>query len=157
MGKYGLELEMTKTNVIRFSRFHPCRKRTFSFLGFEFYWFPDREGTVRVQRRTSPKKQQAALRRIKEWIRRYRHLPKRKYFGTLKRKLQGHYNYYFIRGNSQSVWSFYKQVKYYVFKWLNRRSQRKSYNWKTFKLVLQWVGLPWPKLTEKKRRHQVAL
>jgi len=157
MGRYGLELEKTKTSVLRFSRFHPCRKRTFSFLGFEFYWFPDRNGTARVQRRTSPKKQQAALRRIKEWIREKRHLPKKKYFGTLKRKLQGHYNYYYIRGNSQSVWSFYEQVKYYVHKWLNRRSQRKCYNWKKFKLILQWVKLPWPKLTEKKRCHQVAL
>jgi len=157
MGKYGLELEKTKTSIIRFSRFHPSRKRTFSFLGFEFYWFPDRKGTVRVQRRTSPKKQQAALRRIKEWIRKSRHLPKKKYFGTLKRKLQGHYNYYYIRGNSRSVWSFYEQVKFYVHKWLNRRSQRKSYNWEKFKLLLEWVKLPWPKLTEKKRRHQVAL
>ena len=157
MGKYGLELEKTKTNIIRFNRFHPSRKRTFSFLGFEFYWFPDRKGTARVQRRTTPKKQQAALRRIKEWIRKSRHLPKKKYFATLKRKLQGHYNYYFIRGNSRSVWSFYEQVKFYVHKWLNRRSQRKSYNWKKFKLLLEWVKLPWPKLTEKKRRHQVAL
>ena len=157
MGKYGLELEKTKTNVIRFSRFHPSRKRTFTFLGFEFYWFPDRKGMPRVQRRTSPKKQQAALRRIKEWIRQNRHLPKKKYFGTLRRKLVGHYNYYFIRGNSRSVWAFYEQVKYYVHKWLNRRSQRKSYNWDKFKLVLQWVKIPMPKLTEKKRRHQVAL
>jgi RNA-directed DNA polymerase len=157
MGKYGLELEKTKTNILRFSRFHPSRKRRFSFLGFEFYWFPDRKGIARVHRRTSPKKLQASLRRIKEWIRKNRHLPKKKYFGTLRRKLTGHYNYYFIRGNSHSVWAFYEQVKYYVYKWLNRRSQRKSYNWEKFKLVLQWVNFPMPRLTDKKRRHQVAL
>lgn len=157
LSKYGLKLEETKTNIIRFSRFHPSRKRRFTFLGFEFYWFPDRRGTARVQRRTSPKKQQAALRRIKDWIRKNRHLPKKRYFGILKRKLQGHYNYYYIKGNARSVWSFYEQVKYFVYKWLNRRSQRKSYNWKKFKLLLESIKLPWPKLREIKRRHQVAL
>jgi hypothetical protein len=157
MGRYGLELEKTKTSILRFSRFHPSRKCTFSFLGFEFYWFPDRKSIARVQRRTSPKKQQASLRRIKDWIRKNRHLPKKKYFGTLKRKLTGHYNYYYIRGNSQSVWSFYEQVKYYVYKWLNRRSQRKSCNWEKFKLLLEWIKLPMPKLTEKKCCHQVVL
>ena len=157
MGRYGLKLERTKTKVLRFSRFHPSRKRTFSFLGFEFYWHPDRKGTPRVQRRTSPKKQQAALKRIKEWIKAKRHLPKKKFFATLKRKLQGHYNYYYIRGNSESVWSFYKIVIVYLHKWLNRRSQRKSYNWKKFKQLLEWVELPKPRLMEAKRRHQVAL
>ena len=157
MGKYGLELEGSKTSVLRFSRFHPSRQRTFDFLGFEFYWFPDRNGTPRVQRRTSPKKQQAALRRIKGWIKKARHLPKKKFFRTLNRKLTGHYNYYYIRGNSRSVYSFYRHVIEIVFKWLNRRSQRKSYNWKQFSRLLQWMKIVRPKLRIVKRRRQVVL
>lgn len=157
MGKYGLELEGTKTSVIRFSRFHPSRKRTFHFLGFEFCWFPDREGIPRVQPRTSPKKQRSALQRIRLWLKKSRHLPKKKFFATLSRKLIGHYNYYYIRGNSRSVYAFYKQVINYTFKWLNRRSQRKSYNWKQFDRVLRWVKLPMPRLTVNKRWHQVVV
>ena len=157
MGKYALELEGSKTSVLRFNRFHPSRERTFHFLGFEFYWFPDRKDTVRVHRRTSPKKQKAALQRIRDWLKKCRHLPKKKFFGTLKRKLTGHYNYYYIRGNSRSVYAFYKLVVKYTYKWLNRRSQRKSYNWKQFDRLLEWVKLPLPKLTVNKRRHQVAL
>ena len=157
MGKYGLELEESKTSILRFSRFHPSRKHTFHFLGFEFYWYPDRKGIPRVQRRTSPKKQQAALRRIREWIKKARHLPKKKFFSTLKRKLTGHYNYYFIRGNSRSVYSFYRHVRVIVFKWLNRRSQRKSYNWKQFSRLLEWMNIVRPKLRIVKRRSQVVL
>jgi group II intron reverse transcriptase/maturase len=157
MGKYGLELEASKTSVIRFSRFHPCRKRTFHFLGFEFCWFPDRKGIVRVQPRTSPKKLRSALQRIRLWLKNSRHLPKKKFFSTLSRKLIGHYNYYYIRNNSRSVYTFYKQVVKYTFKWLNRRSQRKSYNWNQFERVLKLVKLPMPKLIVNVRRRQVVL
>ena len=157
MGKYGLELEESKTSVKRFSRFHPSRQRTFHFLGFEFYWFPDRKGISRVQRRTSPKKQQAAFKRIKVWIKKARHLPKKKFFSTLKRKLTGHYNYYYIRSNSRSVYAYYGYVINTVFKWLNRRSQRKSYNWKQFRRLLLWMKIVRPKLKKAYGRCQVVL
>jgi len=157
LGKYGLEVEPEKTRIIRFSRFHPSRRRMFSFLGFEFYWFYDRSGTPRVMRRTARKRQLDCLQRIKNWIKAKRHLPKGPYFGILKRKLIGHYNYYYVKGNSRSVWSFFSQVIKYMFKWLNRRSGRKSYNWEQYKRMLSRVGIPRPRITEKPRRHQVAL
>jgi len=159
LGRFNLELEPSKTKIVRFSRFHPSRKRsrTFTFLGFEFYWFKDRKGIVRAKRRTAPSKQQIALSRMKAWLKAARHLPKKQFFKTLKRKLIGHYNYYYVRGNSRSVWSFYSEVIKYAKKWLNRRSQRKSYNWDKFKRVLEYTGIPRPKPTEKRRLHQVAL
>ena len=69
----------------------------------------------------------------------------------------GHYNYFYVRGNSHSVWSFYSEVIKYTKKWLNRGGQRKSYNWEKFKRVLENTGIPKPRPTEKKRLHQVAL
>ena len=157
LGKYDLEVEPTKTKIVRFSRFHPSRKRKISFLGFEYYWEKDRSGTPRVKRRTARKKQLACLRRITEWIKTARHLPKRSFFVTLKRKLIGHYNYYYVRGNSRSVWSFYGQVMELLYKWLNRRSQRKSYTWTKLNQLIKWIGMPKPRLMEKSSRHQVAL
>lgn len=159
LGRYSLEVEPSKTKIVRFSRFHPSRKRsqTFTFLGFEFYWFPDRKGINRVTRRTAPASQQKALSRMKAWLKSSRHLPKKQFFKTLKKKLIGHYNYYYVRGNSRSVWSFYSKVIKAAKKWLNRRSQRKSYNWEKFKRVLKYTGIPTPYLTEKKRLHQCAL
>jgi RNA-directed DNA polymerase len=62
--KLGLEVAPEKTRILRFSRFHRSMKRRFTFLGFEFYWFEDREGALRVKRRTARKKLQGACRRI---------------------------------------------------------------------------------------------
>ena len=156
---YELQVEPSKTKIVRFSRFHPSRKRgrTFTFLGFEFYWSKDRKGIPRAMRRTAPSKQRIALRRMKKWLKAARHLPKKQFFQNLKRKLIGHYNYYYVRGNSRSVWSFYNEVIRYAMKWLNRRSQRKSYNWAKFKRVLVYTGIPKPRPTEKRRLHQCAL
>ena len=159
LGRYDLEVEPSKTNIVRFSRFHPGRKRerTFKFLGFEFYCFKDREGIVRAKRRTEPSRQREALQRMRKWLKASRHLSKRQFFKALKRKLIGHYNYYYVNGNSRSVWSFYGQVIESVKKWLNRRSQRKSYNWEKFKKILSFLKIPKPRPTEKRRLHQCAL
>ncbi|MGH8716759.1 MAG: group II intron reverse transcriptase/maturase, partial [Burkholderiales bacterium] len=106
--KFNLEVAPEKTRLMRFSRFHPSRKRRFTFLGFEFYWNKDRQGVPRVQRRTARKKLQTVCRRIKEWIRTHRHLPGRVFFQRLNIRLQGHYNYYGVRGNSHSLYRFYQ-------------------------------------------------
>jgi Reverse transcriptase (RNA-dependent DNA polymerase). len=92
LGKCGLKVAPEKTQVLRFSRFHPSMKRRFTFLGFELYWFPDRQGEMRVMHRTSRKRLQGACRRIKEWIRDNRHLKGKQFIQELNRRLQGHYN-----------------------------------------------------------------
>jgi group II intron reverse transcriptase/maturase len=159
LGRYELQIEPSKTKIIRFSRFHPSRKkgRTFTFLGFEIYWYKDRKGTVRVKRRTAPSKLKGALQRMTSWLKTSRHLPKREFFKALKKKLIGHYNYYYVHGNARSVWAFYSLTIWYAHKWLNRRSQRKSYTWGKFKQVLEYTGIPRPRPTEKKRLHQCLL
>lgn len=157
--KFNLELEPSKTQILRFSRFQVSRKQehVFTFLGFEFYWWHDQTGNARIKRRTARKKQLGAVQRIKDWIKKKRHLPKHTFFGTLNRKLKGHYNYYYVKGNSRAVWSFYSQAIEQAFKWLNRRSQRKSYNWEAFRNVMRFMSVPVPRVTEKKGLHNVTL
>lgn len=159
LGKFNLEVEPSKTKILRFSRFQTSRKQEhiFAFLGFEFYWWHDQAGTARIKRRTARKKQLAKVQLIKDWIKKNRHLPKHEFFGTLKRKLTGHYNYYYVVGNSRAVWSFYSQAIEQTFKWLNRRSQRKSYSWETFRNVLSFMNVPVPRVTEKKGLNNVKL
>ena len=154
--KFNLKVEPSKTQILRFSRFHPELKRRFSFLGFEFFWFPDRKGTPRVMRRTARKKLRAALKRMKDWIRLNRHKKKWWFFKTLNAKLRGHYQYYGVRGNSRSLWVFYEEVVKMCYKWLNRCSQRKSYPWQAFKRLLSSLNLVKPRITASKRLHQVA-
>jgi RNA-directed DNA polymerase len=143
--KFDLQVTPEKTCLLRFSRFHPSRKRRFTFLGFEFYWNKDRQGVPRVQRRTACRKLQAACHRIKEWIQANRHLPGRMFFQRLNSRLQGHYNYYGVRGNFSSLDRFYHWAIACAFKWLNRRSQRRSFSWGQFKRLLDLVNVAVPK------------
>ncbi len=156
LGKFDLQVAPEKTQILRFSRFHPTMRWRFTFLGFEFYWEPDRKGVFRVKRRISRKKLRGIVSNITEWIRKNRHLPERKFFQVINAKLRGHYNYYGVHGNSQSIWTYYHQVIGTSFKWLNRRSQRKSYTWERFKRNLKEYYRIWkPRITEKKRQQHV--
>jgi hypothetical protein len=79
LNKFNLEVAPEKTEMIRFSRFHPSMKSRISFLGFETYWMKDSSGAVKVKQRTARKKLQSACRRIKEWIKDNRHLKGRSF------------------------------------------------------------------------------
>ena len=93
LGTFHLQVAPEKTHLRRFSRFHPSKKRRFTFLGFEFFWMPDRHGVPRVIRRTARKKLQATCQRLTVWIKRHRHLLEREFFQRLNARLRGHYNY----------------------------------------------------------------
>lgn len=155
--RFHLQVAPEKTRCLRFSRFHPGRKRRFTFLGFEFSWLEDRPGTPRGKRRTARQKLQAACRRIKDWIKGHRHLPGREFFQGLNRRLRGHYNYFGVQGNSRSLGRFFNWAIEGTFKWLNRRGgKRRSFNWTQFQLILERVGIAQPRITEVKRRRVFA-
>lgn len=50
----------------------------------------------------------------------------------LNQKLRGHYQYYGVTDNGRSVQRFANIAKWMLFKWLNRRSQKRSYTADTF-------------------------
>lgn len=66
----------------------------------------------------------------------------------LNAKLKGYFNYYGVIGNSKGINEFYNIAMKILYKWLNRRSQRKSFNWNEFKAKMKWYGLVTPKITE---------
>jgi hypothetical protein len=78
-------------------------------------------------------------------------------FHILNLKLRGYYNYYGVRGNYDRLASFYYYSIKILFKWLNRRSQRKSYSWKGFSELLNHFRIAKPRITEKKHLNQSAL
>lgn len=59
-------------------------------------------------------------------------------------KLKGHYAYYGFVTNLAKLNHFYHSVKTALFKWLNRRSQRKSFSGNRFQSYLQRFPLPEP-------------
>jgi group II intron reverse transcriptase/maturase len=127
--KFGLRLSDSKTRLIPFNRFWEDKNDRFDFLGFEFYWDVNFKGKPQVKKRTSRKKLQGSIQTFTAWIKENRHKRISKIMKTIRRKLLGYWNYYGIPGNSDSLWLFYKEVWFRTHKWLNRRSDRKSYNW----------------------------
>ena len=57
-------------------------------------------------------------------------------------KLAGHIRYYGVSFNAKQLERFVYQATRILFKWLNRRSQRKSFTWDQFSCFLQAFPLP---------------
>jgi RNA-directed DNA polymerase len=151
--KFGLRLAAAKTRILRFCRSDEPGTTRFDFLGFEFFWGPDRKGEPRVQRRTSRKKLRNSLANFTQWCKQSRHVPLRKLFPQLKQKLRGYYNYYGVTGNFDGLQEFFECGKAILWKWLNRRSQRRSYTWQGLDALLHHFQVPWPRIIRRPRRH----
>jgi len=143
--KFGLELAVEKTRVIPFSRYRQG-ETSFDFLGFEFRWGSDRKGRARVQLRTARKKFRNSVKRVAEWCKKNRHRRVGEQFKLLNAKLRGYYNYYGVMGNYESLDEFLYQVKRLHWKWLNRRSQRPSYTWDGYSMLIQHFALARPRI-----------
>ena len=148
--QFQLELEATKTRLLEFGRFaeeraqrRGQRPETFDFLGFTHYCGHTGNGHFKVKRKTSGKKYRAKLKEMTEWLQRERSRTKQgKLLQLAKLKLAGHLNYYAITDNGKMCHQFSRQVTQLVYKWLNRQSQRNSYNWARFLDALAWVRWP---------------
>ncbi len=156
LGKYGLELSAEKTRIIPFQRQPPRGKDRFEFLGFEFYWGKDRGGKPRLKRRTARKKLRSSLKRFTMWCRRNRNLRLETLFRRLNAKLRGYYNYYGVIGNYASLEQFYRQAMRILYKWLNRRSQRRSFNWRGYRELLKEYQIEQPRITRRPKTRKAA-
>ena len=149
LAKFGLEVAPDKTRTLRFGRNGGPHNGRFDFLGFEFYWEPDRQGKPRVKRRTATKKYLAGKQRIRDWIKTHRHQQLRRLMKTLKAKLHGTWNYYGLIGNYRRMKLLYDETCRALHKWLNRRSQRQSIRWRSLNRLLQRFQVPQPRIVEK--------
>lgn len=150
LNKFGLELSEEKTRLILFGRYAKEKKgrpETFDFLGITHYCDTGRNGKFKVGRRTSRKKMSQKLKEMNLWLKRVRnHLSLVEIWKTIKQKLIGHYVYFGISGNYRMLANYYYQVNRLLFKWLNRRSQRKSFTWQEFSKYRAKYPLPQPKI-----------
>ncbi|MFS0781596.1 group II intron reverse transcriptase/maturase [Bacillus sp. 1P06AnD] len=152
--KFNLEIAEDKTRIIPFGRFADNNAKrsgngkpaTFDFLGFTHYCGRSKQGKFRVKRKSSRKKVQGKLKESKEWLKANRNKDIHIIMDRFKRSLIGYYNYYCITDNTQTVNGFKEKIESLLFKWLNRRSQRKSFTWDKFRLFLQRFPLPSPRI-----------
>ena len=61
-------------------------------------------------------------------------------------KLTGHYRYYGVSGNYAMISRFHKETLMLAMRWLNRRSQRKTFNGESYREYLKQHPLPIPKI-----------
>jgi hypothetical protein len=64
----------------------------------------------------------------------------------LQAKLRGHFQYYGVSGNYRWLMRFYIITIKLLHKWINRRSQKKSMNWREFIDYINRYNLPKPKI-----------
>jgi group II intron reverse transcriptase/maturase len=150
LAQFGLELAAEKTKTLRFGRNGGPHNGRFDFLGFEFYWQPDRKGEPRVKRRTATKKWLAGMQRMRDWIKENRHRPLRPMMKSLRAKLQGTWNYYGLIGNYRRMQLFYEETNRTLHKWLNRRSQRRSISRRAVDRLFERFQVPSPRIVEKR-------
>ncbi|MBA3514053.1 MAG: hypothetical protein H0T77_06740 [Pyrinomonadaceae bacterium] len=80
---------------------------------------------------------------MKGWLQRERsHLKKGELLRRAKLKLVGHLNYYAITDNWEMCNAFRIEVTRLLYHWLNRQSQKRSYEWERFNDALAWVRWP---------------
>jgi len=152
--KYGLELHPTKSRNISFGHFereNACkqnrRSNTFDFLGFTHYCDRSIKGNFKVGRKTSHKRYAAKCKEMNLWLKSIRNLFKMKeWWKILIAKLRGHFQYYGVSENYRGIVRFYNDTIRMVYKWMNRRSQKRRMNWKNFTEYLEHYPLPNPKI-----------
>lgn len=148
LAEYRLSVNEDKTAITNFAK---GKENIFSFLGFTFFWnhgkgWKKDHLVIKTQRDRLAKK----IQELTEWLKLNRSRMKRKeLWSIIASKLRGHYNYYGYYCNRGKLHLFYKSVIEALFKWLNRRSQKKSYSWPQFRQLLKQEPLPLPPETTK--------
>lgn len=154
--RFGLTLSKEKTAIKEFGRFaSENRERrgqgkpeTFNFLGFTHYCSKTQDGRFQVRVKTQGKRLNKAVVAMNTYLKKTRSsLPVQEIWKTVSSKLKGHYNYYGVSGNFKPMQTYYLRTRNQLFRWLNKRSEKKSFNWERFQKYLEIYPLPEPKLT----------
>ncbi|WP_202711009.1 group II intron maturase-specific domain-containing protein [Sporosalibacterium faouarense] len=80
----------------------------------------------------SKNKFKSSVQKIKKWIKENRNNRLKTIIDLLNIKLKDYYNYYGVVGNYNMLEKMNLIVKRLLYKWMNRRSQKRSFNWKEF-------------------------
>jgi group II intron reverse transcriptase/maturase len=153
---FALQLAKEKTHCIEFGRFarenahmRGEKSKEFTFLGFTHYCGKTKDGHFKVKRRTSRKKLGLSLRKFTDWTKKARRaLKKGEMLRQARARVIGHLSYYAITDNLERCNYYVYRTGQILFKWLNRKSQRKAYTWGNFNQALKWVR--WPRIRVRK-------
>jgi RNA-directed DNA polymerase len=153
LDKYKLQLNEEKTKLVPFNKAlarQGVEQGTFDFLGFTFYLAKSRGGRIIPKLKTKTKSFRAKLSKVKEWARQIRSkMPMKEIWNIFRAKLRGHIQYYGVSFNSDYVEKFLQEATKIMYKWLNRRSQRRSFTWEEFNRFTALNPLPTVKVVHR--------
>jgi RNA-directed DNA polymerase len=149
---FGLRVSESKSRIIEFGRYvwqkaqrGGKKVETFDFLGFTHYCDKTRRGYFKLGRKTSSKRFRQKAKELNLWLKRVRSAAELKeWWPVLKMKLTGHYRYYGVSGNHPALRRYYRLASKLAYKWINRRSQKKSYSFAKYLRFLAFDPLPKP-------------
>jgi len=143
MTDYRLTLNEEKSRQVNFNK---KQKQAFSFLGFTFYWCKDRGSqTQRLRVKTEQKRLDKKVQEYEAWVKEHRSkISLNEIWELTNAKLRGHYQAFGVYCNRPMLYTFYHRVLIRLFKWLNRRSQKRSYTWAGFKMRMRQTPLMVP-------------
>jgi group II intron reverse transcriptase/maturase len=156
--QFSLELHGDKTRPLEFGRYAIERRRrngqgkpqTFNFLGFTFISGRSRRGAFLLRRHTRRDRMRAALREIKDEMRRRRHDSLTEQGRWLRSVLAGYFAYHAVPTNAQAIGAYRHHVLDLWRRSLKRRRQKGHVTWALMdRLADEWlppphVLHPWP-------------
>lgn len=145
LSRFKLKLNEEKTRCVFFSKpkSGQDKRDTFDFLGFTYYWGRSRKGVPMPKLKSSGKRLSSKLKKVSEWVERNRHrYGVMEIWSRFRVKLRGHIQYYGVSFNIDNVKTFLHRATRILFRWLNRRSQRKSFTWEKFSRFMALFPLP---------------
>ena len=151
LARFELKLNEGKTSVIKLDKREGASKgSTLKFLGFEMFVGKTRKGRPTIKIKTSGRSLRNALRNITEWVKKYRCTMKiNDLWKAYLSKVRGHLSYFGISGNYRWLQKYCYSATRIFFKWINRRSQKKSLNWEQFSLFLIAFPMPLPRIIHR--------
>jgi len=150
-----LKMNKDKSKIVFLNRYKISQKQSrateanmFNFLGFSHYFGKSvKSDKTRLKRITQRKTLRKRLEEFHCWIKSVRNTMK---FGEIielaKSKIRGHFQYYGVSDNSKSIKHYYNTSIKKLYFWLNRRSQKRSFNWDKFNEILEKFKFPKPKI-----------
>ena len=156
--QFSLELHGDKTRLLEFGRYAIERRQrngqgkpqTFNFLGFTFICGRSRRGAFLLRRHTRRDRMRAALREVKDELRRRRHDSLAAQGRWLRSVVTGYFAYHAVPTNAQAIGTYRYHVIDLWRRSLKRRSQKDRMTWARMgRLANEWlppphVLHPWP-------------
>ncbi len=138
--EFGLKLNEDKSGIVELG---PKSGNIVKFVGFSIYWGRARIHKIALKIETAPERLRKAVQNFTDWIKTERNrYPTRELWKRATARIRGHYNYYAVSFNGKAVAKFYFSCIIAMYKWLNRRSQKRAFTWEAFKRKLMFNPLP---------------